>query len=431
VTITTDEDNAGTVAPSCSDPDSTSLTYAAGSATHGTTAGGPPLSYTPGAFWNSLGSTDSDSDGFTYTASDGSATSSPANVGVTINGVNDGPTCSDVNLTVDEDSGTTNVAPSCTDPDSASLTYAAGSASSGTSGVDSGDLTYAPNLNFSGGDSFTYTASDGSATSSPATVDVTVTADNSDIDGTVACDGTLATGGTDDARGQNKDGSQDTCPPVDYSFDPPTVEGNFQVTVFQWDVPQAPLATFRYTIPWQEPLPVHDTTNMPDEQVVQVAWRTNPDTTAEKHYGVACTSYDLPEAYSTLAEDLPTGDTTVVVADATNLPSDPNFPIVIGTERMWVTDVSGTTLTVDRGDGGTTETGHFTDDPVMSTPLPIDPNPTLVNGDPNPDQNKVVPMCVAALQWTPAGYDPDTGDQLYTLQTTIIDMGDGVAYVKK
>ena len=42
------------------------------------------------------------------------------------------------------------------------------------------DLTYTPNANFVGGDSFTYTATDGTDTSPAATVSITVTPGNND-----------------------------------------------------------------------------------------------------------------------------------------------------------------------------------------------------------------------------------------------------------
>ena len=41
-----------------------------------------------------------------------------------------------------------------------------------------GTVTYTPDANFNGSDTFTYVASDGTATSSPATVTITVSAVN-------------------------------------------------------------------------------------------------------------------------------------------------------------------------------------------------------------------------------------------------------------
>ncbi|MDQ4095767.1 MAG: Ig-like domain-containing protein, partial [Actinomycetota bacterium] len=130
--ITTNEDTAGQAAPVCSDIDSpvSSLTYSVNvaSATKGTPSvtDGGELRYTPNP--NATGS-----DSFTYTAQDASgATSVAATVGVTINGVNDPPTCAARTLTTDEDV-TSSVAPSCSDVDGDTLTYSI--VSQGTKGT--------------------------------------------------------------------------------------------------------------------------------------------------------------------------------------------------------------------------------------------------------------------------------------------------------
>ena len=93
---------------------------------------------------------------------------------MTVNPVNDAPSCSAVSLTTDEDTpGDAN--PSCTDIDSASLTYAiVGAASHGTASIVAGKLHYVPNANYNGSDSFTYKANDGTLDSNTATVSVTV-----------------------------------------------------------------------------------------------------------------------------------------------------------------------------------------------------------------------------------------------------------------
>ena len=100
--------------------------------------------------------------------------SSAATVSITVNPVNDAPSCSAVSLTTDEDTpGDAN--PDCTDIDSASLTYAiVGAASHGTASILAGKLHYIPNANYNGSDSFTYKANDGALDSNTATVSVTV-----------------------------------------------------------------------------------------------------------------------------------------------------------------------------------------------------------------------------------------------------------------
>jgi len=67
------------------------------------------------------------------------------------------------------------VAADCSVPDGDPLTYTiVDQATDGTASVDSGDLKYDPDEDFNGSDSFTYRASDGTANSAAATVDVTV-----------------------------------------------------------------------------------------------------------------------------------------------------------------------------------------------------------------------------------------------------------------
>ena len=96
---------------------------------------------------------------------------------VTVNAVNDAPVCEAVTITTDEDTaGETD--PDCTDVDGDTLTYTVTAAANGTSRVAAGKLTYNPDANFNGSDSFTYTANDGAADSNAAGVDVTVNAVN-------------------------------------------------------------------------------------------------------------------------------------------------------------------------------------------------------------------------------------------------------------
>lgn len=64
-----------------------------------------------------------------------------------------------------------------TDPESQPLTYAIDSnASNGTLSITDNNVTYTPNANFNGSDSFTFTVNDGNFTSAAATVDINVTA---------------------------------------------------------------------------------------------------------------------------------------------------------------------------------------------------------------------------------------------------------------
>jgi CSLREA domain-containing protein len=186
------------------DADGNALTVAMPRPVSGPTNGSLTLNadgsfqYTPNA--NFFGS-----DSFTYKASDGAADSNLATVTITVTPVNDAPVANGDAYTVAED-GTLNVAApgvlgNDTDVDGDALTVAAPRPVSGptngslTLNAD-GSFQYTPNANFHGGDSFTYRAGDGTATSNLATVTITVTPVNdapvaNDNTYSVAEDGTL------------------------------------------------------------------------------------------------------------------------------------------------------------------------------------------------------------------------------------------------
>ncbi|MGQ0700640.1 MAG: tandem-95 repeat protein [Panacagrimonas sp.] len=131
------------------------------------------FTYTPNANF-------SGSDSFTYGASDGTAQSNPAMVGLTVNAVNDAPQAvNDAFSTAEEtvlDVPLPGVLANDSDADGSALTaiLVAGPSSGTLSLNPNGSFRYTPNANFSGTDSFTYRASDGTAQSNPATVSLTV-----------------------------------------------------------------------------------------------------------------------------------------------------------------------------------------------------------------------------------------------------------------
>ena len=86
------------------------------------------------------------------------------------------PVCSNQSVTVPFQTPLI-VSLTCTDANGNALTRSAGSASHGTvsGNANTGTITYTPAAGYSGPDSFTFTASDGAATSNPATVSITVT----------------------------------------------------------------------------------------------------------------------------------------------------------------------------------------------------------------------------------------------------------------
>lgn len=142
--------------------------------THGTLSGTPPmLTYTPAL--NYAGP-----DSFTFTASDGLATSSPATVTLTVTPVNDAPTAQPQTVSTAEDTALP-VTLVGSDVEGDSLTYPVVAAPSNGSLVTDGgaSVTYTPNLNFFGTDSFTFQTRDPSmALSSVQTVTVNVAAVN-------------------------------------------------------------------------------------------------------------------------------------------------------------------------------------------------------------------------------------------------------------
>ena len=193
-TATTTEETAvsGNVLGNDTDVDAgTTLTATLGaSPANGTVTLTPngSFTYTPAANFNGT-------DSFTYTASDGTAVSNVATVTITVDrgqrragggqrhGDDDrrdarsAATCS-ANDT-DVDAGTTLTATLGASPANGTVTLAS-----------DGSFTYTPNANFNGTDSFTYTASDGTAVSNVATVTITVTAVN---DAPVAVNDTATT----------------------------------------------------------------------------------------------------------------------------------------------------------------------------------------------------------------------------------------------
>jgi autotransporter-associated beta strand protein/VCBS repeat-containing protein len=152
-----------------------------------------------GSFTYTPSSNFSGTDSFSYQASDGQLTSNIVLVTITIRAVNDRPLAANdasVNYTVAED-GTLAIGPiqgvlaNDSDAEGDPLTAALdGLPGNGTVTLNSdGSFTYRPDPNFNGLDSFTYRASDGTATSEPATVTLTVTPVN---DAPVALDNTYA-----------------------------------------------------------------------------------------------------------------------------------------------------------------------------------------------------------------------------------------------
>ena len=135
------------------------------------------FTYTPDADF-------SGTDSFTYHANDGTADSDPVTATITVEAVNDAPVAADDTYTTNEDTtlsvaaqgvlandgdveGDALTAVLDAAPDNGSLTLKA-----------DGSFTYIPNAEFSGTDTFSYNANDGTTVSNVATVNITVIAIN-------------------------------------------------------------------------------------------------------------------------------------------------------------------------------------------------------------------------------------------------------------
>ena len=171
--VTTNEDTQITidVLANDTDIDGDSLTIA--SITQPTTGSastdGNTITFTPLADFNGLES-------FTYTASDGNGGSAIASVAVMVSAENDDPVANDDSAITVQDIGITiNVLENDTDIEADTLSVSA--TTQGTNGLvfnEGAAVSYLPNTDFSGNDSFTYTLSDGNGGTAIATVNVTV-----------------------------------------------------------------------------------------------------------------------------------------------------------------------------------------------------------------------------------------------------------------
>ena len=171
--LTLEEDSSLTVVLTGNDIDGDTLSYAVTTQpTNGTLSGeAPNFTYTPNENYNGT-------DSFSFTVSDGTAISEPANIGITINAINDTPEATAQNITLDEDSIQI-VVLTGSDIDGDTLSYAVTTQpANGTLSGTAPDLTYTPNENYHGTDTFSFTVSDGTATSEPATVSITINAIN-------------------------------------------------------------------------------------------------------------------------------------------------------------------------------------------------------------------------------------------------------------
>ncbi len=145
--------------------------------------------YTPSKNWNG-------SDSFAYYLNDGSGNSGVVKVDLTVTPVNDAPVVTSSSYTTNEDTPITSAAPgllaNAVDVDNDTLSVTKLSAPLNGSLVlnADGSFVYTPDANYHGGDSFTYSANDGTVDSDIASVTITVKSVN---DVPVAIDDSLVT----------------------------------------------------------------------------------------------------------------------------------------------------------------------------------------------------------------------------------------------
>lgn len=167
--VTVVEDTPKAITLSATDVENDPLTYTIlAQPTHGTLSGtGANITYTPNG--NYVGP-----DSFTFNANDGSLTSNTATVSINVTAANDAPVANNQSISTNEDQAVTFTL-SGTDPDGDAITYIiVTTPANGTLTGTAPNLTYTPNPNYSGSDSFTFKVNDGTTDSNTATVTITV-----------------------------------------------------------------------------------------------------------------------------------------------------------------------------------------------------------------------------------------------------------------
>ena len=241
----------------------------------------------------------------------------------------------------------------------------------------------------------------------------------------------------------NKDGS--TCKPVDYVFvnsilTPNSITGLDNTVHLIWDTVTDPYATFTYTMTWKtedvDAGAANDNAGWPVFRRPLVAWETVDGIVPKFVPAVACIGSDLPAPYATLTTAISNSTPAIQIAVPSplpqfwaTLPSTASFPLVVGNERMNVTAMTLASagppaiynLTVTRHDGmpATRAAAWPPGQLVMSTPLPIDLNPT------SPYFQSQANICVTNHGWMAAGINHATGLAQIRYFTTVIDIGDG------
>ena len=178
--VNLNEDAATIIDPAANDTDADGDTLSVTEITHGPHHGTVTINedgtvtYTPDADYNGT-------DHFTYVISDGAGGFDTARVNLTVDPVNDDPVAVDDTAIIDEDSSVNlNVMQNDYDVDGVSVSMdSVTQPEHGTVTINgNGTVTYTPDANFNGADSFTYTIIDAEGATSTATVNLTVNPDD-------------------------------------------------------------------------------------------------------------------------------------------------------------------------------------------------------------------------------------------------------------
>lgn len=171
---TTSEDTVASITPVVNDTDIDGDSLSISAVTNGTKGvssySGNTITYTPNANANG-------SDTITYTISDGNGGTATANIAITITAVNDAPVAVTDSITTNEDTLKT-FNPTTNDTDAENNTISVTATTNGSKGIvtrSGNNVTYTPNANANGSDTFTYTISDGVGGSNTGTVNVSIT----------------------------------------------------------------------------------------------------------------------------------------------------------------------------------------------------------------------------------------------------------------
>ena len=167
--VTTPEDTPVVINLVGTDPDGDTVVYGVVTVpSHGGLSGtAPNLTYMPNKNF-------SGPDSFTFKVNDGTNDSEITTVSIAVTPANDPPVASNIDLSAMEDIPIL-VTLVGIDPDGDSLTYAIMTKpANGTLNGTEPNMSYTPNINFNGLDSFTYRVSDGSLNSIPGTVSLMV-----------------------------------------------------------------------------------------------------------------------------------------------------------------------------------------------------------------------------------------------------------------